>query len=180
MLSIKAKKGGGDDGEESFDNDDEDDVDANGGMERNERVVVECRDRYRDRRRGRWVDDYSRRRGIDARGGRGLDDAVRRSMRGMRRRDRCSRRQRDGTASLGRGGDAARHGGRTIVGDRPMAHHAHDCGEGDVPSAAAAAAAAGSTGKGGTSLRRSKPRGTDEREQRRPLLWHTTRGGPTS
>ena len=48
----------------------------------------------------------------------------------------------------------ARHGRRTIVGDRPMAHHARDCGEGDVPSAtaaaaAAAAAAAGSTGKGG-------------------------------
>jgi hypothetical protein len=38
-------------------------------------------------------------------------------MRGMRRRDRRSRRQRDGTASVGGGGDAARHGGRTIVGD---------------------------------------------------------------
>ena len=122
-------------------------------MERNERVVVECRDRYRNRHRGRWVDDYSRRRGIDARGGRGLDDVVRRGMRGMRRRDRRSRRQRDGTASVGGGGDTARHGGRTIVGDRPMAHHARDCGEGDVPSAtaaaAAAASAAGSTGKGG-------------------------------
>ncbi len=90
MLSIKAKKGGGDDGGESFDDDDEDDVDADGRMERNERVVVECRDRYRDRHRGRWVDDYSQQRGIDARGGRGLDDAVRRGMRGMRYRDRRS------------------------------------------------------------------------------------------
>ena len=87
MLSIKPKKGGGDDGGESFDDDDEDDVDADGRMERNERVVVKCRDRYCDRHCRRWVDNYSRGRGIDARGGRGLDDVVRRGMRGTRRRD---------------------------------------------------------------------------------------------
>ena len=124
MLSIKAKKGGGDDGEESFDNDDEDDVDANGGMERNERVVVECRDRYRDRRRGRWVDDYSRRRGIDARGGRGLDDASRyagdapsRSTFATTARWDCLRRWRRGRGTTWREDNRRRS---------PMAHHARD------------------------------------------------------
>jgi hypothetical protein len=37
---------------------------------------------------GRWVDNYSQRRGINARGRRGIDDAVHQGMRGMRHRDR--------------------------------------------------------------------------------------------